>query len=204
MMNGKLNIITGNIVDDNILKLGDVIVNPTNPMMRMGWGVSMAIYQKAGADELERYTEQRFGISYADETRKNEMKPTEIRVTPGFKLPCDIIFAQSPNLTFYSDENIGLAHLLLYKTYQNLLKFAKNHGYKNILLPSLGTGHYGFSHSNVAQNVVRILEEYADAYDINIFFVLFDEETANIYKQYMGMCKKNNESETQLYRGIFG
>lgn len=163
----------------------------------------MAIFQKAGVDELESYTERRFGISYADETRKNEMKPTEIRVTPGFNLPCDIIFAQSPNLAFYSDENIGMVHLLLYKTYENLLKFAKNHGYKNILLPSLGTGHYGFLHNNVAKDVVNILECYADAYDINIYLVLLDEETAKIYKQYMGMHKYRKELQTQLYKGIF-
>lgn len=185
MQKGKLNIIVGNIVDDNILALGDAIVNPTNPMMRMGWGVSMAIFQKAGAVELESYTEKRFGISYADETRQNEMKPTEIRVTPGFKLPCDIIFAQSPNLTYYLDKN--LAHLLLYKTYQNLFMFAKKQGYNNILLPSLGTGHYGFLHNDVAENVVKILENYASVYDMNIYFVLLDEETAKIYKQYVGI-----------------
>ena len=37
---GKLNIVCGNIVSDKILKLGDAIVNPTNPMMRPGAGVS--------------------------------------------------------------------------------------------------------------------------------------------------------------------
>lgn len=47
MKNGKLNIIIGNIVDDKILELGDVIVNPTNPMMRMGWGGKYGYFSKS-------------------------------------------------------------------------------------------------------------------------------------------------------------
>ena len=35
---GKLKILCGNIVDDEILKLGDAIVLPINPMMRFGSG----------------------------------------------------------------------------------------------------------------------------------------------------------------------
>ena len=45
---GKLNIVCGNIVSDEILKLGDAIVNPTNPMMRPGAGVSGEIFRMAG------------------------------------------------------------------------------------------------------------------------------------------------------------
>ena len=93
---GNIVLLHGNIVDDNILKLGNAIVLPTNPMMRCGAGVSGAIFKRAGIDRLEQYTEKAFGISYYDMTRKNEMKPTEVRVTPGFALPCDIIFAQGP------------------------------------------------------------------------------------------------------------
>ena len=48
---GKLVILHGNIVDDDILKLGDTIVLPTNPMMRCGAGVSGAVFKKAGVDQ---------------------------------------------------------------------------------------------------------------------------------------------------------
>lgn len=52
----KLHIVLGNIVSDEILALGDAIVNPTNPMMRPGGGVSGEIFRKAGVDKLENYT----------------------------------------------------------------------------------------------------------------------------------------------------
>lgn len=99
---GRIILLTGNIVDDEILKLGDAIVLPTNPMMRCGAGVSGAIFHKAGVDDLESYTQRRFEISYYDTTRKNEMRTTETRVTPGFALPCDIIFAQGPKAYEYA------------------------------------------------------------------------------------------------------
>lgn len=61
---GKFEIIYGDIVSDEILALGDAVVNPTNPMMRCGGGVSGAIFRKAGVYVLEDYTERAFGISY--------------------------------------------------------------------------------------------------------------------------------------------
>lgn len=87
----KLNIVCVNIVSDKILKLGDAIVNPTNPMMRPGAGVSGEIFRMAGVDSLENYTSQKYGISYFNPPGKNEMKVTEVRITPGFALNKDII-----------------------------------------------------------------------------------------------------------------
>lgn len=85
----KLNIVCVNIVSDKILKLGDAIVNPTNPMMRPGAGVSGEIFRMAGVDSLENYTSQKYGISYFNPPGKNEMKVTEVRITPGFALNKD-------------------------------------------------------------------------------------------------------------------
>lgn len=179
---GSLKILCGNIVDDRFLMLGDAIVNPTTPMMRMGSGVSEAIFKKAGIDKLEQYTEQQFKISYSDSSRKNEMKPTEIRVTPGFRIPCDIIFAQSPNLYNYEEPDKEIAYGLLYQTYENVLQFAENKGYHTLLLPSLGTGHYGFRHEMVAPKVMEILKNYTAHHKLNVVLILFDEKTASLYK----------------------
>lgn len=114
-----LELYVGNIVDDDLLKKANAIVNPSNPMMKMGMGVSMAIFQKAGVDELEAYTESTYNISYDDISRKNEMTETEIRIVPGFNIPCDIIFVQSPNLQYYEQNIISpiksyLKHIKMY------------------------------------------------------------------------------------------
>ncbi|MBR2038374.1 MAG: macro domain-containing protein [Lachnospiraceae bacterium] len=179
----KLVILHGNIVDDDILKLGDAIVLPTNPMMRCGAGVSGAIFKKAGVDKLEQYTEKAFGISYYDITRKNEMKPTEVRVTPGFALPCDIIFAQGPKAYEYDDFKDAL--ILLLQTYQNVLRTAIARGYKSILLPALGTGSYGFTHVDTAQSVIHLLKTLLQGNDLAVYFVVYEEETKYIYRQYL-------------------
>lgn len=179
----KLVIVHGNIVDDDILKLGDAIVLPANPMMRCGAGVSGAIFKKAGVDQLEHYTENAFGISYYDITRKNEMKPTEVRVTPGFALPCDIIFAQGPKAHVYDDFKDAL--ILLLQTYQNVLRTAIARGYKSILLPALGTDSYGFSHEDTAESVMNLLKTVLQDTNLTVYFVVYEEESRNIYLKYL-------------------
>lgn len=180
---GNLIVLHGNIADDDILKLGDAIVLPTNPMMRCGAGVSGAIFKRAGIDCLEQYTEKAFGISYYDMTRKNEMTPTEVRVTPGFALPCDIIFAQGPKAYEYDDFKDAL--ILLLQTYQNVLRTAIVRGYKSILLPALGTGSYGFSHEDTAENVMNLLKTVLQDTNLTVYFVAYEEESKNIYLQYL-------------------
>lgn len=179
----SLELYVGNIVNDSLLEKADAIVNPSNPMMKMGMGVSMAIFQKAGVDELEAYTEKTYNISYNDISRKNEMKETEIRITPGFNIPCDIIFAQSPNLQYYEHNQYNIAYEKLLETYKNVLDCCLKNKYNTILLPSLGTGHYGFKHINLAKEVVNILKSYSDK--LNIIFVLYDNDIKKIYKQYL-------------------
>ena len=180
---GNLIVIHGNIVDDAILKLGDAIVLPTNPMMRCGAGVSGAIFKKAGVDQLEHYTEKAFGISYYDMTRKNEMKPTEVRVTPGFALPCDIIFAQGPKA--YEYENFEDALNLLLQTYQNIIHTTMARGYKSILLPALGTGSYGFTHVDTAQRVIHLLKTMLQGNELTVYFVVYEKDSINLYLRYL-------------------
>lgn len=113
---GNFQILYGDIVSKEILALGDAVVNPTNPMMRCGSGVSGAIFRKAGVDLLENYTERYFGISYSNPPGKNEMRVTETRITPGFNLKKDIIFAQGPKIWDY--ESYDEAMNLLLQTYK--------------------------------------------------------------------------------------
>ena len=176
---GELNIVVGDITDNYLLSLADAIVLPTNPMMRCGAGVSGAIFHKAGVEDLEEYTEQTFGISYYDETRKNEMKPTEVRVTPGFALPCKIIFAQGPKL--YDFEDFQAALNLLLKTYENILQKAVECGFKTILVPALGTGSYGFTHEDTAESVIRTIENFLEKNELNVYFVVQSDDVKEWY-----------------------
>ena len=182
---GVLKLVSGDITADNLLSECDAIVNPTNPMMRMGMGVSGAIFRKAGVDELEAYTEKTYGISYEDISRKNEMKPTEIRITPGFRLPCKIIFAQSPNLNCYSADRYSELYELLLQTYKNVLIESVSRHFDTVLMPSLGTGHYGFEHERVAKDVIRLLQDFTESHPLNVIFALFEDETKELYERYL-------------------
>ena len=48
-----MKIINDSIVNDKLLKEASIIINPTNPYMISGSGISRLIFQKAGKDELE-------------------------------------------------------------------------------------------------------------------------------------------------------
>ena len=58
----KFRILIGDITSDDILFGHDLIINPTNPAMVCGGGVSGAIFHKAGVNELESYTQEKFDI----------------------------------------------------------------------------------------------------------------------------------------------
>lgn len=81
---GRLIIVSCNIGDDSLLKGKDAFVLPTNPKMRYGAGISEVAFRKAGIDALEKYCEDTFDVGYETNQEKNDMKPTEIRITPGF------------------------------------------------------------------------------------------------------------------------
>ena len=111
------------------------------------------------------------------------MKSTEVRVTPGFALPCDIIFAQGPKA--YEYEAFKDARILLLQTYQNILHAAIDRGYKSILLPALGTGSYGFSHEDTAESVMNLLKTVLQDTNLTVYFVVYEEESKDIYLQYL-------------------
>ena len=175
---GKLRIIIGDITSDEILSNHDLIINPTNPQMVAGAGVSGAIFKKAGVDILEKYTQEHYNINYFSDNYKNEnvMNIGDVRITPGFNLGMDIMFVQGPKQW---EQNNSIE--LLKQTYNNMLNQIFEKGYKNILIPSLGTGEYGFNHSEVGKTVKELLNDYIIDKDICIDLVLYNESDKQYY-----------------------
>jgi len=173
---GKLNIIVGDIVSDELLETHDLIINPTNPRMVCGMGISQAIFHKAGVDELESYTAKKYNISYF--TTDNLMEVGEIRITPGFNLGLDIMFVQGPKAYDYE---YNIAKNLLLETYKNMVNEVYSKGYKNILCPSLGTGSYYFKHEEIGKDVVRHLNNLIKNKNINIDLVIYKEQDKQFY-----------------------
>lgn len=174
---GNLKIVTGDITDDRLLINHDLIINPTNPRMVCGAGVSQAIFHKAGVEKLENYTQAKYDISYF--TNDNLMKVGEIRITPGFDLGLDIMFVQGPKV--YDYDNYFQAKDILLNVYKDIVNTAYSNGYRNILLPSMGTGSYGFEHKDTSKDVIKVLNDSINNIDINIDFVLYNEEDRLYY-----------------------
>lgn len=174
---GRYRILVGDIVSDEILKNHDLIINPTNPPMVAGGGVSGEIFKKAGVDTLENYTQKYYDINYFTDNYnpKNIMKIGEIRITPGFGLNMDIMFVQGPKQW----EHCNSLELLI-DTYKKMLNEAYIKGYNNILLPSIGTGEYGFEHSQIGRDVSSTINEFIQDKELNIDLVLYNE-TDRIY-----------------------
>ena len=165
-----MKIINDSIVNDKLLKEASIIINPTNPYMISGSGISRLIFQKAGKDELEKYCKEKY---------KTNMKVSEVRVTKGFDIPLDILFVQGPKR--YDYKTLDEAVKVLLQTCENLLDFCIENNYKSILLPSLGTGVYGFKHEDVAEKVLKLLtsEQYKL---LDIKFVIYDKSVYIFYK----------------------
>ena len=144
-------------------------------------GVSQAIFHKAGVEELENYTQTTYNISYF--TEDNLMQVGEIRITPGFHLGMDILFVQGPRA--YDYQTLEEARSLLLQTYKNLVETSYQKGYKNILMPSLGTGSYGFLHEEIAKDVINVLKASLKEKEVQIDFVLYEESEARIYEKYL-------------------
>lgn len=175
---GKLRIVIGNITSDEMLANHDLIINPTNPQMLAGSGVSGAIFKKAGVNELEKYTQEFFKINYFSDRYKKEniMKIGDVRITPGFNLNMDIMFVQGPKQ--WEHEN---SLELLINTYNNMLNEIEKDGYKNVLIPSLGTGTYGFKHQDIGKIVKDLLNNFLTNKDINIDLVIYNETDKQYY-----------------------
>ncbi len=164
-MLGKLNIISGNILDH--LDGMDAIVNSNNQYMICGSGVCGLIYKKANINKLEKYCKDNF---------KEKMKVNEVRITPGFDLGIDIIHIYCPK---YYESNNPIDELL--ESYENIFKVAKERDYKNIISVSLGTGIHGYKHNAVAKEVINMLNQLVSEYDINFDLILANKDIENIY-----------------------
>lgn len=93
----------------------------------------------------------------------------------------DNISAQGPRIWDYFSNNEAI--LMLVKTYQNILDASVKQGYRSIFLPSLGTGEYGFTHKQMAENIISLLKTYVSKNSLIVYFVLYDKAAYDIYNK---------------------
>ena len=165
------------IIKNDITKVkADAIVNTVNPNVKIGEGVEYAIYNAAGKDELLKAREK---LGY--------MPPGEVGITPAFKLDAKyIIHVSSPVWTgiWYGErppESVFTKDtILLTDCYMKALYMAAENGCKSIAFPLLATGTYKFPKEIGMAVAVRAFTEFLKHYDMEIFLVVFGEDSSNI------------------------
>ena len=137
------------------------IVNAANPMLISGAGVAGAIHKAAGR-QLEKACE--------------EFAPIEVGqavVTLGFNLPnFAVIHVLGPK--YFQDPNPAGN---LAKAIDSVLEQANKHQFKDIALPAISTGSYGYPVEEAADIIIGRLTAWTKAYPMLVRLVLFDDST---------------------------
>lgn len=155
----------------------DAIVNAQNKYMQYGSGICGAICRASGNELIE----------YCQNTYKEYMVNGEVRITPGFNLPMNIIHVLAPK---YYEETDPINSLM--DCYNNLLLSIKENGYKKVLIPSLGTGVHGYKHEDVVKPLINLLMGFCKMNDVEIYLNNMLPIQKDIYLKYYLQVKNLN------------
>lgn len=166
------------IMQGDITKLQvDAIVNAANNSLLGGGGVDGAIHAAAGP-ELLAYCRQLGGCETG-----------EAKMSPGFQLPAKWIIHTVGPVWQGGQSNEAQ---LLEACYKNVLRMAADMQLKQVALPSISTGAYGFPLELASQIAFKAVSNFlkTDATIENIIFVCYNEA---VYEAYIKLEK--------LYKG---
>ena len=156
----------------------DAIVNAANQSLLGGGGVDGAIHRAAGPELLAACR-----LLQGCETG-------QAKISPGFQLPASyVIHTVGP---VWKGGKHGEAELLR-SCYRNSLQLGLDKGLLSIAFPNISTGVYRFPKDQAAEiaatTVTQFLEENAP--DMVVYFVVFDQENLDLYRNYFGDSNNN-------------
>ena len=147
----------------------DAIVNAANTELQMGGGVCGAIFNAAGATNLQAACDE-IGICPVGEAVRTE----------GFQLPAKhIIHTVGPIWK-------GGAHneeALLINCYKNALILAVTEGYESIAFPLISSGIYGYPKEQALQIAITTISEFLKDHDLYVYIVVYDQQAFGVSKK---------------------
>ncbi len=165
MIDSKLEIIKADITAINV----DAIVNAANSKLAGGGGVDGAIHRAAGPQLLEECK------------TLNGCETGKAKITKAYNLPSKfVIHAVGPVWRGGNQKEDDLLRSCYYES----LKLAKENNLKSIAFSNISTGIYGFPKERAAKIAIETVKDFVKKENKPelIYFVCFDEENLNIYK----------------------
>lgn len=171
------------IKKDDITRLEvDAIVNAANKTLLGGGGVDGAIHQAAGPNLLE-------------ETRQLGGAETgEAKITDGYRLPAKyVIHTVGP---VYQDGTKNEPKLLA-SAYRNSLAVAEENHLESIAFPAISTGVYGYPMEEATKSAIQTVQQEIPKlkHIKNIIFVVFDQETLDMYEKVYSLENRGEVNE---------
>lgn len=158
------------IISGDITKLEtDAIVNAANSGLKQGGGVCGAIFNAAGAKDLQKACDVLAPIETG-----------EAVITPGFNLPARyVVHTAGPVYNSAAKEE---SERLLINSYTNSLKLVKENNLSSIAFPLISSGIYGYPLEKAYKVAVDAIENFLKTNDMDVSLVIFDERTLNYLK----------------------
>lgn len=162
------------IVREDITRMAvDAIVNAANTELQMGGGVCGAIFQAAGAEELQAACDKAAPIQTG-----------EAAITPGFSLPARyVIHAAGPVYHRWDRER---SRTLLRSAYIASLKLAEEYGCESIAFPLISSGIYGYPKDEALEVARTAIQEFLQDHEMEVYLTVFDKSAFRISQALLG------------------
>lgn len=162
------------IVRQDITEMGvDAIVNAANTQLQMGGGVCGAIFQAAGAAQMQAACEKLAPV-----------RTGQAVITPGFSLPARyVIHTPGP---VYSRWKKARCRCLLHASYTKSLELAAAKGCGSIAFPLISSGIYGYPKDEALEVAREAVMQFLDSHDMTVYLVVFDKSAFRISQSLLG------------------
>lgn len=157
------------IIRQDITRIScDAIVNTTNRRMIPGGSVDAAIHKAAGPELLMSCM------------LHGGLQVGEVKVSPGFNLPCKIVIHTVGPKWKGGTENEKETLAMCYK---NVLNKAIEEKMESIAIPLLSSGTYRFPKKMVLRIAVDTITDFLMDHEINVYLVVYDKESYTFSKK---------------------
>jgi len=165
------------IIRNDITKMNvDAIVNASNTELKMGGGVSGAIFAAAGAEALKAECERIGGCGVG-----------EAVITSGCGLPAKFIIHTAGPIwrggSFHEEE-------LLRSCYRKALSLAVKNGCKSVAFPLIASGIYRYPKDRALQGAIAAVSEFLMDHEMKVYLVVYDRNAFALSEKLFSSVEK--------------